>query len=656
MLNHQISVTNYLSEEKDKLFKIVNNTILTGKKLHIGAPVGTGKTTFAIDLVEHLGIKYKTIFLFPIIAISEQAQVEFEKRNIDAEIFNSKVKIDDVKDCQVILSTIDSAHKLIDDGFLSESKVLIILDETHTYLQKARENFSKSVDAILSSGYPIIGLSATPSLWVNHYLFNIKEYVEVEVTSFKPKVINPIEVAKGLIRYVANQASINPDDKWIIFLERIKLQEGLQLLIKQQRPNSKVVILNADTKKNEEKKTWKYLMKEGKLPNKVDIAIINSVAQAGINLKNSDIDKVILVDKHDTFGMAQFLGRCRNYTGEFDYYFSPGGRNLRQQVNSDFIQSRIKMINSILHFKNQDYHKDLVNLLPLLDGTFAIDSGGSLVANKCMVASKTFSLLRDVPGAQTIRDLSIIYAKELVVNPTRQVPGITGSTAAQNKLRRDAARKKLVELLSKHSSLVLTLTNSLDADCDYNDATELVKNPNRNLFQAIVENKPFFSKAKDRKILKKVIKFAKKAERSLHRVSVATELFIQSGRKKRVLKKYIQTSDRAIQELYSAKELFENKIRSEYVIKDTIEQLEGLIGQVKSTNDWKSNVRTTLGLAKESDRLVNSIFNSCLRLKNKDAYPTRKRVTHRELVGVNKSFQEYLGWKSTLKDFVNPDS
>jgi len=100
-----IIVKEYLSEASEELLEIVDDVIANNKKLHIGVPVGTGKTFFAIDVVEHLGTDYKFLFLFPIIAISEQAQVEFDNRNIDAAIFNNKVDIDDVKSSNIVSSS-----------------------------------------------------------------------------------------------------------------------------------------------------------------------------------------------------------------------------------------------------------------------------------------------------------------------------------------------------------------------------------------------------------------------------------------------------------------------------------------------------------------------------------------------------------------------
>ena len=69
MPNHQITVAEYLSNEKDKLIEVVDEIIANNKKLHISAPVGTGKTFFAMDVIEHLGENVTTLFLFPIIAI-----------------------------------------------------------------------------------------------------------------------------------------------------------------------------------------------------------------------------------------------------------------------------------------------------------------------------------------------------------------------------------------------------------------------------------------------------------------------------------------------------------------------------------------------------------------------------------------------------------
>jgi len=653
-VNHQITVKDYLSEASDELLKIVDDTIAESKKLHIGAPVGTGKTTFAIDLVKHLGEDYKTIFLFPIIAISEQAQFEFDKRNIDAEIFNSKVKIDDVKDCQVILSTIDSAPKLIDDGFLDETKVLIILDETHTYLQKARENFSKSVEAILKSGYPIIGLSATPSTWVNSYLFGIEDFIDVEVSSYTKKQINPVEVQNGLLRYVAEVVSENEDDKWIIFLERIRSQKALKIMIRELRANSKVAILNSETKKASEAKTWKYLMKQGELPGKVDIAIINSVAQAGISIKNKDIDHVILVDKQDPFGIVQFLGRCREYKGEFDFYFAPGGKYIKQEIDTNYIQQRIDLINIILSHRIDEYKEDLKSILSLLGGNLTVESSGSLVADKCLVATKIYSLLRDASGVRISNEIARLFPKDIIVSDIMQTTGITGSTATQNKQSRDANRQQLVKAIAKNTSLILGFDRYIEPEFTIEDALHVINNPAKGLFGALVSHKPYYKKVKDRKKIRKIIKLADKADRSMQRVIIAATLYQKAGKKVSTLKKYIKTSNQAIDNLYFAKHFFENDLPNNPIAADAIDNLKGMVGDVQSTKHWKNYIRSLLGVASHSDKFVDRIFISCLRFKNKEVYPNISREIHRELIGINKSFDDYLTYKGTLKDFYDP--
>ena len=50
-------------------------------------------------------------------------------------------------------------------------------------------------------------------------------------------------------------------------------------------------------------------MTNDKIPSGTNVLIMNSVAQAGININDKDIDAQILVGKFDPLGFIQFLGR-----------------------------------------------------------------------------------------------------------------------------------------------------------------------------------------------------------------------------------------------------------------------------------------------------------------------------------------------------------
>jgi superfamily II DNA or RNA helicase len=62
-MEHQITVKKYLSEKK-RILKIIAKAIDNKDKIHINAPVGSGKTTLILKLIQHYPDK-RFLILFP---------------------------------------------------------------------------------------------------------------------------------------------------------------------------------------------------------------------------------------------------------------------------------------------------------------------------------------------------------------------------------------------------------------------------------------------------------------------------------------------------------------------------------------------------------------------------------------------------------------
>lgn len=659
------NVNNWISDDNEFLIKKISETVENNGKIHLTAPVGTGKTWVALNLIEiYTKQGYTCIILFPMIAISEQVQFDFNKRKVEnpekieeyeeeyicAAIYNSKVKKSDILYNQVILSTIDSVYKLLDDDYFKDEKVIIFLDETHTYLQRARKNFSKSVEAIINSGFPIIGLSATPSAWVNQFLFGFEVNIIYNVANFKKKRIKPVKVANGLIRFVAEEYGKSKDEKWIIFLEKKDSQKKLKSDINKLRPECNVVILNAETKISSEKKTWDHLMKKGKLPKGVDVAIINSVAQAGINIKNKSIDNVILVGNQDPFGIAQFVGRTRNYEKEFTYYFSPGGLTINDEMNAIGIQSRIDTLNKILKYNNYGY-PNLGDFVSMMGDQFSINEEGDVIANICMVATEIYSTLRKASGEQVCQIMSEIFSDDIIINDLEEVNGVTGTTTIQNKTIRDKFRTELVKELVANTELVSRLMYNIKETDTYEDALLLINESEKSKLMAVKNNKLFIKTKKEKKVLKNIVVLAEKSTRTLLRIKAAVELYQQSNMNKKVLNKYIKASNSSIVNL-SAAQMFFEKVDKKYLA-GIIETLEDWVDSIKDIKTWKEIIEDNVVITNISASFVDVVYDALFQIEIKEVSDEDgQRKKYRKLVGLNKSLKDYINYKGILKEFI----
>ncbi len=348
-----------MAERKKRILKIIAQTIDIKDKIHINAPVGSGKTSLILELIQHYPDK-RFLILFPQISITEQVQTKLTARNIESCIVNADTiksviknnagsfanSMDDnlfsilnnenkistnaskVSPDRVFLTTIDQTYKLIDELKFNNDQTVVVVDETQTFLTSARDNHTRSVDTILKNGFPIVGFSATPSTWVNKKLFGIDNYITINTTQIKNPVVTRISVQNGAIRTLAQEIANENKNLTVVFTETISTQNKLQELINEYNSNITVRCLNSISKTSTEKCTWDYLMKNDELQSGTNVFILNSVVQSGINILNPTIDSVYLIGEFDPFGFAQYLGRCRKYKNNSNIIILPMASSL----------------------------------------------------------------------------------------------------------------------------------------------------------------------------------------------------------------------------------------------------------------------------------------------------------------------------------------
>ena len=126
------------------------------------------------------------------------------------------------------LSTIDSAWRLFEEGKVDPDNTIVIVDETHTFLQTARKDFDKTARAIEEAGCPVIGFTATKSYWVLEYIFRIDTEIRITATDLSPKVVVPVMVKVGIPATIAEMIRINGWKKVVIWTEIIGDQNRIE--------------------------------------------------------------------------------------------------------------------------------------------------------------------------------------------------------------------------------------------------------------------------------------------------------------------------------------------------------------------------------------------------------------------------------------------
>jgi Ni2+-binding GTPase involved in maturation of urease and hydrogenase len=652
----KITVGKYLSEEKAHILGIIAQTIDNKDKIHVKAPVGSGKTTLILELIKLYPDK-RFIILFPQISITEQVKTKLTALKIESSEVNSKTidkvidkntgtlsksKEDDLfstidkgteenNDAQpvlqdrVFLTTIDSAFKLIDAIEFAVDETVVIVDETHTFLTGVRENHTRSVDTILKAGFPIIGFSATPSNWVNRLLFGIESFIDVTTTKVKPPVVSRTKVENSAVRTLAYRIASENKPLTVVFTEYTTTQKDLSVRINEYNPNITVSILNADTKTSTEKDTWDYLMKNDKLPSGTNVFILNSVVQSGINILNRNIDAVYLFGRFDPFGFAQYLGRCRYYKKPFRYYYSHYNKQIGLYRGGDEIQESIDGLIKLLDASSEDYAQVLKGLM---GDMIYEDTDQNLVVNKCKVASWFFEKLNDLGDNILVMAVSGLF-KNIVFNDAEIIKGEVQTSAKSKAKSRATGKTELIEFIKNEYILIIKVFQELDYD--YSEAN-LVKTINTKYGGLLNAKVPMLKLRFDK--LNELVELMKAAQMTPHRISTAAYLYFNSDKNDDVLEEYVTMSHVTANSISEAIKFFGSFKKSNPTIKKALKELEDWIGDSNNSAGWKKLVHNSLPQLNLSPAFVNDFYRFCLQTKRSNG--------QLKLVGINTSINDYI--------------
>ncbi|MBN2637091.1 MAG: DEAD/DEAH box helicase family protein [Prolixibacteraceae bacterium] len=626
-MEQSILIKKYLSEKRDIILSESTEAIQNGLKIHINSPVGSGKTTMAIEVMESNPDK-NFVVLFPQISITEQVKVKLDAQELDAVIVNSRT-IDKViaenkqaTQNRIMLSTVDSAYKLINELKFTSEDTVVIMDETHTYLQSPRDNHTRSIQAILDGEFPIIGFSATPSSWVNKFLLEVDKEVEFKFKNDRNHLVNQTTVKKGLLRTVAEEITSGSKGLVVVFMENIRSQKQLKKYLNELDSSLKVCWLNSETKTTTYISEWQHLMNNDQLSGDYDVYLINSVAQAGVNINNKNIQRVFLVECFDPFGFAQYMGRCRNYNKSFHYYNSTYGKQL---VAFDYrkIQERIDFVSEVLTSNNKQIQQLLKRFKTTISEQIYLNNNNILVTDKCKIANSVFEELRGLSGDDLVLVTENIFPDiEFICLP--ELDGITITSTISQKRNRKASQDRLRDYIVSDHDLINELAIRMSHNYSESNMQDTIDK------QFASKGLKQLQKREDK--LREIQALTKKAQFTPGRLIGINSMYRQSHHHQGVLQELMSLNGNKLNNINQAIKFFEGM--SVKAIKTAMEEIYQQEDELLSAKEWKKLLRSEVPNPTKSDQLINNLFKYCLQTKRSNG--------QLKLVKINESMDDYL--------------
>ena len=619
-----------------------------------------------MEIVKRFGKDHQILILEPQIAIMNQVQHELKQRKIKSFIYHSDTRkqFSKVNLNNPIISTYDSAHRLInkpvtdlsdksahDFLLLDPSKTIVIMDETHVLIQDGKADYDKSIRAIIEAGVPIIGFSATPSAWVTAKLLDIDTCVEISSSSIPKKEILPIHIRKNIVATLAKHiVNDKKHKKVVIYTADIKTQNKIKEEIITLDKSKNVLILNRPERMKNNKNEWKYLMKNGVLPKEVDVLIMNKVAQAGINIKDKDIDAVFLVGQFDPYGFIQYLGRTRNYKSPYYYVYNNYGNKIDQEEDIPNEDSNSTMIESILHVvqefvdtiaKNEKFNSE--SLLLTFGDKYGKDGNGNLAPNKCVIAEDEYSQYGELHGLDMLQMVELMDSN-IEVGYYDEIDPAISVTRQQ---RRYDIKKSIPKLISQTAFELVHLMYYLKYNrLSLDDLQYQINISESKRSMALVRNVPYIDVSK-KPLLLKLISDAGEVGLGVPKLIAAARSYMNNADSLDSVNEILssKTANRGIVNALKVKLFFEEHSSNPKTVSKMLKALEKQVGFVYQKTQWIYAINKAVNNIPGSNdfaRLIYDLF--CI---FKDSQPTinGRIVKSKKLEKVIRNHDEYVSEK-----------
>jgi hypothetical protein len=318
-----LQVNKYLDEKYTDIKAFIN----TNRYTLLKAPTGSGKSFLAVKLLKELIIKHPNSFLVlacDTVMLSKQIATDNNFNLLCGETNKSYSK--PLKP-GIYISTYDSLIHLHKIDFL-------VVDEAHQLIN-ASDFRKKAINRLfnLMLDTKTLAITATPQ-----YLYPLNNTFNLLEVDVKDRIQNTYEVVdasgikteKKILEIILHNHQ-NGKNKGVVYLnDNNKLKEIKKYL--EQQTSLKIALINKDVKEDKEDKDsfedcglmgiikeekenlnlecYDSIVNNSLIPNNIDIVLTTCLLQNGINIKNNDIDYLIINEVEET-SIIQFEARFR---------------------------------------------------------------------------------------------------------------------------------------------------------------------------------------------------------------------------------------------------------------------------------------------------------------------------------------------------------
>lgn len=356
-ISHTISIKRYISDQKQELLDIINKE----RRIMLVANPGTGKTFFASELKKlQKAAGHRFIFATFLTAIPKQLNTDFDfdlvcssyedKWNARIEALSGGGKI--LEDDELVIGT--TLHQLIKFTDMLTEDDVIVIDEAHQLVQLAHvERIEQLRLALKTTKAKLLLMSGTPYEGEDKRLGlsvvkieeenpRIDKLIYLPITEGLKGRTNMMDLTASLIHWHLSKGDNFLNQKILVYNNTSKLMNTALVETVKEISGFEFDDINADTRDTE---GYQHLMLHQSIRPEASGIVTTSAIKEGVNIKNQDIEMIIVLGHMTLKDEKQVCKRIRgNKPIEvFRIYNEPSENDI------DNVDFEIELVNLLVH-------------------------------------------------------------------------------------------------------------------------------------------------------------------------------------------------------------------------------------------------------------------------------------------------------------------